>query len=498
MKIACTSGRHRGGSTTAVDGPAAGRPVANGLAANGPTAAGPAADRPGTAEPAARRIPARAITLAVAAGLFSSACGGDPAGRTVEPAGDPLRPTQTEASEPASFPELSERSPQSASMPPGFEGGRWADVLRAADGRSVDWYLWGGDERINHWARSYVADLAAGRYGIEVNIVPVADTADAVAVVLAEKAAGRDQEGAVDLIWVNGENFRALRTADALYGPWTAAAPSGRFLDIDDPLNAFDFGVPVDGYELPWGRSHFVMIHDTARTAAPPTSIEELFEHARANPGTLTYPAPPDFTGSAFVRQVCIDTLGAEALADPAGAADPTVLEPCAERLREIKPFLWRGGETFPASIAQLDELFADGEVDFSMSFNPAAASQRIEDGRFSETARSFVFDSGTLANSHFLAIPYNAADAPAAMVLANFLVSPEAQYAKAQPSVWGDPSVLELNRLEPVWAATFADLPIGPATLSPETLAASRLDEPGVEWIDAIEAMWETEVLAP
>jgi len=56
--------------------------------------------------------------------------------------------------------------------------------------------------------------------------VKLTDTADAVAQVLAEKAAGRDSDGAVDLLWINGENFAAMRREDLLHGPFVDALPN--------------------------------------------------------------------------------------------------------------------------------------------------------------------------------------------------------------------------------------------------------------------------------
>lgn len=458
-----------------------------------------------------RRAPGRSFVALAGASLLLcvlSACGIGRTERPTRPIDERRSPAAAPSLAASGFAELSEHSPRGAAMPPGFEGRRWTDILRDAEGRTVDWYLWAGDPRINEWIRRYVVDMAAGRYGIDLRIVPVADTADAVAAVLGGRSpidgaatdGNRREDGPVDLLWVNGENFRALRAADALYGPWTAAAPNSRYVDLEAPLSAFDFGVPVDGFELPWGRAHLVMIHDTARVPEPPRTIGELFDFAREHPGSVTYPAPPDFTGSAFVRLVCMDTLGPAAFAETEAAPDPdpAALAPCAERLRDIAPALWREGRTYPASAAQLDDLFADGEIEFSVSFNPASASQRIADGRFPETTRSFVFDGGTLTNSHFLAIPHDAADASAAMVVANFLLSPEAQYAKAQPSAWGDFTVLEADRLEPIWAETFAALDLGPATLRPEDLADRALSEPPAAWIEAIEAMWLSEVVAP
>ena len=105
----------------------------------------------------------------------------------------------------------------------------------------------------------------------------------------------------------------------------------------------------------------------------------------------------------------------------------------------DLKNSLWRNGETYPDSPVRMNTLFADGEIDFSFSYHQGEASRNILDGLFKKTVRTFVFDEGTITNTHFVAIPYNAKDKAAAMVVANFLLSPEAQLEKAKPEVWGD-----------------------------------------------------------
>jgi putative thiamine transport system substrate-binding protein len=52
------------------------------------------------------------------------------------------------------------------------------------------------------------------------------DTAEAVARVVAEKAAGRTEGGSVDLIWINGENFAAMKEQDLLFGPLPRICPT--------------------------------------------------------------------------------------------------------------------------------------------------------------------------------------------------------------------------------------------------------------------------------
>ena len=124
------------------------------------------------------------------------------------------------------------------------------------------------------------------------------------------------------------------------------------------------------------------------------------------------------------------------------------------------------------------------------MAFNPAEASNAISAGQLPETVRSFILEGGTIGNTHFVAIPFNAAHKAAAMVVADFLMSPEAQARKQDPRVWGDGTVLDLAALGPADRARFAALPQGVATLSPEQLVPVR-PEPHPSWMVKIEAEW-------
>jgi putative spermidine/putrescine transport system substrate-binding protein len=164
--------------------------------------------------------------------------------------------------------------------------------------------------------------------------------------------------------------------------------------------------------------------------------------------------------------------------------------------LNEIEPFLWREGATYPENHTRQQDLFANGEVSFDMAYNPAEASSLVESGRYPATTRTFIFDSGTIANTHYVAIPYNSDHKAAAMVLANFLLSPEAQLSKAQPANWGDLPVLDPALLPANLQAEFAAIPRGEATLSTEELAAHRLPELQAPWLTAFEQGWEAEVL--
>jgi putative thiamine transport system substrate-binding protein len=368
----------------------------------------------------------------------------------------------------------------------------WDDTLAEARGQTVYWHAWGGDPQINGYI-DWVGDQVEARHGIALVQVKLTDTAEAVARVVAEKAAGRTEGGAVDLIWINGENFASMKAQDLLLGPFVADLPHFRHVDTaGKPTTLVDFTVPTDGLEAPWGMAQFVFIHDTATVADPPRSIPALLDWAKANPGRFTYPAPPDFVGTTFLKHVLAElTDQPEALDKPVDQADfATVTAPVWRWLEEVRPYLWRKGESHPVSAPALHQLLDDGEVDLSMAFNPAEASAAIEAGRLPESVRTFILDDGTIGNTHFVAIPFNAAHKAGAMVVADFLMSPEAQAHKQDPQVWGDGTVLEVDALAPEDRARFDALPLGIATLPPEELTPVR-PEPHPSWMVEIEAEW-------
>ena len=89
----------------------------------------------------------------------------------------------------------------------------WEEVLAAAEGQTVGVWMWGGDERGNAYVDDVLAPAAA-ELGVTLRRVPVTDTKDALRRVLAERAAG-EEDGTVDLVWVNGDNFATGREAGA-------------------------------------------------------------------------------------------------------------------------------------------------------------------------------------------------------------------------------------------------------------------------------------------
>lgn len=367
----------------------------------------------------------------------------------------------------------------------------WDAVLNEARGQTVYFNAWGGSADANDFI-AWAGDQISERYGVSVEHVKLADTADAVSRVVAERTAGKNEGGAVDLIWINGANFASMKEQGLLFGPWAEDLPNWALTDpMTNAALTADFTVPTEGYEAPWAMAQVVFWHNTAQVQDPPKSMETLLEWTKANPGRYTYPQPPDFLGTTFLKQALYElTPDPAVLLEPAEDNYDTATAPLWAFLDELTPHLWRKGQAYPATGEAVKPLMADGEVDLAISFSPGAASAAIAGGELPDMIRTYVMEKGTIGNASFMAIPYNANAKAGAMVLANFLMSPEAQLRMQNPEHLGWGTVLSMQKLEAADADAFSALDLGIATLSPAELGAA-LPEPHPSWMTRVAEDW-------
>ena len=369
----------------------------------------------------------------------------------------------------------------------------WDAVREAAQGQTVYWNAWGGSTTTNDFI-AWVGDRVAEEYGVTLEHVKLTDTADAVTRVLSEKQAGADADGAIDLIWINGANFASMKEAGLLYGPFAEQLPNWQYVDTEGKTVRTDFTVPTEGYESPWAMAQVVFMYDTADIADPLPSMAAILEWAAANPGRFTYPQPPDFLGTTFLKQALVDLIEDPAvLSDPAtDATYAEVTEPLWAFLDALTPHLWREGRAYPATGPAQLQLMNDGEIDLAISFSPGEATAAIANFQLPETVRTFVLDKGTIGNASFVAIPYNSGSTEGSMVVANFLMSPEAQLRAQDPEILGYGTVLAMDALADSDRAAFETLDLGIATLSPSELGQVQ-DEPHPSWMTRIAEDWDS-----
>jgi putative thiamine transport system substrate-binding protein len=365
----------------------------------------------------------------------------------------------------------------------------WADLEKKARGQTVVFNAWGGSERINAYL-AWAAEQVAKDFGVKLEHVKVTDTADVVKRVRNEKSAGKSNDGSVDLVWINGENFLAMKREAMLFGPWAESLPSFRFVDIEGkPTTRIDFAEPTQGLEAPWGMAQLTFFTDRAKQPNPPRSTAMLLEFVKANPGRVSYPKPPNFHGTTFLKQTLMDlTSDRAALYKPFDTNTfAKVTEPLWKHLDALHPQLWRAGKQFPTNAAAIRQMMADGELSLAFTFNPNEAANEIAAGRLPASVVSYQFDGGTIGNTHFLAIPFNSKAKEAAQVVANFLLSPAAQARKADIKIWGDPTVLAPSKMPAQEAALFT----GNRAPGQVERFAPVIPEPHGSWVDPIEKEW-------
>lgn len=372
----------------------------------------------------------------------------------------------------------------------------WDQVTAAAQGQTVRLWMYGGDEQGN----SYIDETlkpAAAEEGITLERVPIADTKDALNRVLSEVQAGTN-DGVVDLVWVNGDTFGSGKQAGAWRCGWTSMLPNMALTAPSDPLLANDFGTPVEGCEAPWSKAQFTFAYNSATVTDPPKTVAGLLDWARSHPGRFTYPAPPDFTGSVFVREVLYSVSGGyqHVPLDFGQPAFDELTPALFDTLTDIAPSLWREGRTYPKTSSELNDLYAGGQIDFTMTYGPATLTKLVADGTYPATTKVLTLDEGTVGNASFLAIPATSGRQAGAMVVANLALSPEQQAAKADPGTWGQFTVLDPNALSTAERAMFEALPRSSVVPSYEVISKNANPELSAAWVPELDTAWRRQIL--
>jgi len=369
----------------------------------------------------------------------------------------------------------------------------WDEVL--ADGRNqeVTILMWGGNESINQYIDTYVASHVKEMYGITLRRVPM-NAPEYLSKLLNEKKNNVD-EGTADLVWINAENFRTAKEGGLLIGPYTDLLPNlNSYYDTSASDLNYDSGTAIEGYEGIWGRAQLVLTYDQSEID-PPKTYHELLAWVKEHPGRFTYPRiPDDFVGVAFVRNAFYEITGQTTRfqEDMTEEEFRSLAEPVMAYFKELNTYLWQEGQVYPATQAQMDELYKNGEIDLTMGFEIGKTPGQVASGVYSKSSKSYVFDTGTIGNSHYLALPFNAPELAGALLVMDFLQSPEAQVEKMKADVWGDMPAIDVTTISQNLMDVLASIENEPGALSIDYLTSHRNPEMKAQYIDWIKDIWK------
>ncbi|WP_412761936.1 ABC transporter substrate-binding protein [Paraglaciecola mesophila] len=321
---------------------------------------------------------------------------------------------------------------------------QWQQTLNDARGQTVYFYAWGGSKPVNDYLR-WAAREIASRYKVRLRHVKVADISEAVSRLKAEDGS----KSAVDLLWINGENFSYLKEQKLLLGKLPSAIPNTLLLATEQLSLDNDFGVPMDGYEIPWGVGQFNLIANQSLFSAKnleksSISPADILNAAKRKPGRISYPRPPEFHGTTFLKQLLVALTDNDprlfSLATP--EAQQQLLPVLWDYLDKLHPLIWQNGSAFPSSNTEQLALFSQQQLDLAVSFNPNQMAKEQSEKRIASSTQRLFFNDGAITNSHNLAIPKGAQSPAGAKVVIHFLLSELAQKHKVDGS-WGDPAVI-------------------------------------------------------
>jgi putative spermidine/putrescine transport system substrate-binding protein len=397
---------------------------------------------------------------------------------------------------------------------PGYEGYNWADVV--SDASDSKMYFWTYDTAdYNSWIDNWLTPRLLSLYNVQLIRVPINDTADAVDRVIAEYAAGYStNNGSVDMIWINGENFATLKNLGYAYGPWATKVPNAVNFNFSAASIAYDFGLATKGYEMPYNEAQVVFVYNQGHLASSDVdSIDKLLTWIEAHPGKFTYAAPCynsdcslyDYTGSAFIRHVFyyIASPYTQFLGDFNEALYLQYAPAFYTRLRSIEKYLYNdtsfNGGHYPDSNDVVDSLFGAAKVLVTLSYDSNIVQNQIDLGIWNSSANSVVLTSGTLANTNYVLIPANAKHKLAAVVAGNFIASTQAMFSRQQPDVLGAQQPYDTtgtNFVDGGWNDAFAYIDRPSTTPSVSTLNQYAMTELTSDYITRIQQDWYVCVL--
>lgn len=367
----------------------------------------------------------------------------------------------------------------------------WQAKLNKSKGKTIKIAAWGGSKEINNWLDQTVAKELKSKYEITLKRVALDDTATAISQLLSDKKIKR-KTGRFDILWVNGENYKLMAENDLTIGAFSNELPNvENFVNLDQ--YKYDFGIAVNHQEVPWGNAIFVMAHDKSKIKTFPKNLDQLKELLKQNPGKFTYPKPPDYTGSAFLRLLMLNldnNLYQKALRGEEEAF-AELMKKLWVYLNELRPYLWEKGANYPESIAKLHQLYSNGEILFSMGYSPTFAEPFLSRNQFPLETKTFIFESGTIGNTHFLTIPFNSTNIDGAQVVINEFLTAKLQQSKLNPKIWGDISVLDMSKLPLADQEAFEKIDLGRSTLPVKMLIDKTITELPAKFVPILEKEW-------
>ena len=259
-------------------------------------------------------------------------------------------------------------------------------------------------------------------------------------------------EGIIDLIILKDYGFKEFMEEELLYGDFATKLPNyyrnvnKEFRDV-----IYSDGMKMNGFGMPFGRNQLMFFYNRDIFDEYPNNFDELLNLISKETGRFTIPSPPNRVGVKFLETLAVTLDGWEIVNEVSSNLEEAKkqLKKTVEYLTYIKPYLWKEGAIFPEDELQLDNLFKEDKVMFSMSLDPDHGTKMMWEDEYPEGADSFILDSGTTGYTSYMMIPFNSLNKSGAMVTINEILSGGVQGSKYNVKTWGDLPVVDVGIME-------------------------------------------------
>ena len=354
------------------------------------------------------------------------------------------------------------------------ESKEWQLMEESGKDTTVNFLYTRDDVQLRQWVRDHVepALLESHKVNIEFQYV---EFQSIISQLRADKL-GEQNYGDIDLLLLFDDELAQLKNEGLLFDDFNDKLPNySKLMDSNDREVAFNYNTAIEKAGALFGRTQFIFVYDEDELENYPKNTEELLTFCQENPGKFTYPL--DEAGDVFIQNIIYDIVGEETLLslDIKSKGFAEAMVPVKEYLAALKPLMWEKGEIQPMDTAELDELFFDGKVFFSMSKELNHVLEQVENDKYLDGAKSFIFEKGTIGDASYLTIPYNSTNKTGAMIVVDQLLTPAIQKSKINQEGYMSLPSIDLTRLDAEQEEVFGAVPLKRAEFDINGLLTSR-----------------------
>ncbi len=303
-----------------------------------------------------------------------------------------------------------------------------------------------------------------------------------------------NQIGEMDIILLENASLQNFYDSSLLYGAFLDKLPNFyNYIDLENEETHIYKGVPLRYSAAPFGREQLVLILNEDIIDEKPLDFDELFKYVKANKGKFSVPSPPDQLGVRFIETLVMNLDGKDVIETlkPDKEYIEKHIPNSIEYMKQLKPYLWKEGDIFPANQKDLDSMFMDNTLVFSMSMDQNHAMKMLYEDNYPEGAKAFVLGNGTVGTVSHMMIPFNSDNKSGAMYVINQILTPEIQGLKYNPRTWGnlpsvDTSVMSSEEAKPITKNT-----VKSSSVKQSVLLDNRLPSVPKEISDILIQIW-------